>query len=44
MEPKHGHFGKYIRNTWKVLKCSAGRMEKIKGPIVWEEKYQVHRF
>jgi hypothetical protein len=21
---KLGYFGKYIRNTWKVLKCAAG--------------------
>ena len=21
---KRVHFGKYIRNTWKVLKCDAG--------------------
>jgi len=21
---KHGHFGQWIRNTWKVLRCGAG--------------------
>jgi hypothetical protein len=23
-----GHFGKWIRITWKILNCGAGRMEK----------------
>jgi len=26
---KLGRFGQQIRNTWKVLKCGAGEMEKI---------------
>jgi len=32
---KVGHFGKYTRNTWKVLKCGAreGR-RRLFGPIV----------
>jgi hypothetical protein len=24
MELKCGHFGKYIINAWKILKCGAG--------------------
>ena len=25
---KLGHFGKYIRNTWKVLKCGGGEARR----------------
>jgi hypothetical protein len=32
---KFGHFGKYIINTWKVLKCGAGEgWRRSVGPIV----------
>jgi hypothetical protein len=32
---KPGHFGKWIRNTWKGLKCGAGEgWKKSDGPIV----------
>jgi hypothetical protein len=31
---KLGHFGKYIRNTSKVLKCGAGEEWRLVGPIV----------
>jgi len=27
-------FGKYIRNTWQVLKCGAGEGLRSVGPIV----------
>ena len=27
MMPKHGHVGKYIRNTWKVSKSGAGEVQ-----------------
>jgi hypothetical protein len=31
---KIGHFGKSIRNTWKVLKCGAGKeWRKSVAPI-----------
>jgi hypothetical protein len=26
---KIGHLENYVRNTWKILKCDAGRIEKI---------------
>ena len=30
-----GHFGQYIRNTWKVLKCCAGEgWKRSVGPIM----------
>jgi hypothetical protein len=33
--PKLGHFGKYIRNNWKVLKCGAGEgWRRSVGPIM----------
>jgi len=33
------HFGKWIRNIWKVLKCAVGEGRKILvGPVVWEIK------
>ena len=36
---KIGHFGKCIRNTWKVLKCGAGEgWRRSVGPIVFEMK------
>ena len=35
---KLGHFGQWIRNTWKVLKCGAGEWWSSVGPIVWEMK------
>jgi hypothetical protein len=25
MVPEFGHFGRQIRNTWKVLECGAGK-------------------
>jgi hypothetical protein len=32
---KRGHFGKEIRNTWKVLKCGVGEeWRRSVGPIV----------
>jgi hypothetical protein len=32
---KRGHFGKYIRSIWKVLKCGAGEeWRRSVGPIV----------
>jgi hypothetical protein len=35
MIPKLGHFGKAIRNTWKVLKCGAGEgWRRSVGPIM----------
>ena len=33
---KLGHFGKYIRNTWEVLKCEAVEGWRSVGPIVRE--------
>jgi Ni,Fe-hydrogenase III large subunit len=44
---KRGHFGKQIRNTWKVLKCGAGkgRTERVRKEVlhgVKEEKNIVH--
>jgi len=39
MVPKLGHFGKQIRNIWKVMKCGAReRWRRSVGPIVWEIK------
>jgi hypothetical protein len=36
---KFGHFGKYIRNTWKFLKCGAGKgWIRSVEPIVWKKK------
>jgi hypothetical protein len=36
-----GHFGKYVRNIWKVLKCGAGEgWRRPTGPIAWELKKQ----
>jgi len=33
------HFGKWIRNSWEVLKCGAGEVwRRSVGPIVWEIK------
>jgi hypothetical protein len=33
---KLGHFGKWIRNNWGVLKCGAGEgWRRSVGPIVW---------
>jgi hypothetical protein len=33
---KSGHFGKQIRNIWKVLRCGAGEeWRRSVGPIVW---------
>jgi hypothetical protein len=32
LELKLGHLGNCIRNTWEVLKCSAGEGRSI-GPI-----------
>jgi len=30
-----GHFGKYIKNKWKILKCGAGKgWRRTVGPIV----------
>jgi len=32
---KFGHFGRYIRNTWKVLKCDVGEgRRRSVGPIM----------
>jgi len=32
---KIGLFGKYIRNTWKVLKCGAGEgWKRSVGPVL----------
>jgi hypothetical protein len=32
---RSGHFGKYIRNAWEILKCDAGEeWRKPVGPIV----------
>jgi hypothetical protein len=40
-----GHFGKYIRNTWKVLKCDAGEgWRRSVGLIVSEIKYYIEPF
>jgi hypothetical protein len=37
-----GHFGQYIRNTWKVLKCEGEKWRRLDGPIVCEmEKYNL---
>jgi hypothetical protein len=36
---KLGHSGKWIRNTWKVLKCGAEGWKRSVGLIVWEMKY-----
>jgi hypothetical protein len=36
---KLGHCGKYIRNTWRVLKCGAGEGWRSVGPIVQKMKY-----
>jgi hypothetical protein len=38
-----GEVRKYIRNTWKVLKCGAGEgWRRSAGPIVWEmEKHYI---
>jgi len=34
---KLGNIGKYIRNTWKVLKCAAGKLWRRQvGPIAWK--------
>jgi hypothetical protein len=33
-----GHFGKQIRNTWKVLKCGSEKGWRSGGPIVLEMK------
>jgi hypothetical protein len=41
-----GQFGKYIRNTWKVLKCGAGkhgRMEKISWTDCVRNEEMLHR-
>jgi len=35
---KLGHFGKHIRNTWKVLKCGAAEGWRLVGPTMREEK------
>lgn len=35
------HFGKYARNTWKVLKCGAVEELKSVGRIVWKMKYYI---
>jgi hypothetical protein len=36
---KLGHFGKYIRNNWKVVNCGAGEgWRRSVGPILWEMK------
>jgi len=36
---KLGHFGMWIRDTWKVLKCAVGEGRRIiVGPIVCEIK------
>ena len=35
---KLGRFGKYIRNTWKVLKCAGEVWRKSVELIVWEMK------
>jgi hypothetical protein len=36
---KLGHFGKYIRNTWEVLKCGAGKgCRRLFVPIMLEMK------
>jgi hypothetical protein len=33
------HFGKWIRNSWEVLKCGAGEVWRSSfGPNVWEIK------
>jgi hypothetical protein len=35
MVPKLGHFGKWIRNNWKVLKFAVGEGRRLLiGPIV----------
>jgi hypothetical protein len=31
---KLGHFGKQIRNIWKILMCGAGEGLRSVGPIV----------
>jgi hypothetical protein len=31
---KLGHFGKWIRNTWNVLKCGGEGLKGSVGPIV----------
>jgi hypothetical protein len=36
---KHGKFGKYIRSTWKVLKCGAAEGWRSVGPTVLRKKY-----
>jgi hypothetical protein len=37
---KLGHFGKLIRNTWKVLKCGEGEeWRRSVGPIVQRVRY-----
>jgi len=37
---KLGHFGKEIRNTWKILKCGAGEgWRRSGGTIAREMKY-----
>ena len=39
---KMGHFGKRIRNSWKVLKCGAGEgWRRSVGPIVCKMKYYI---
>jgi hypothetical protein len=36
---KVGHFGKYIRNKWKILKSGAGEVRRRSvGPIVRNEE------
>ena len=35
---KLGHFGKQIRNTWKILKCGPGGGWRPVGPIMLEMK------
>jgi hypothetical protein len=37
MALKIGNFGRYNRNTWKVLKFGAGEVwRRSLGPILWE--------
>jgi len=40
---KNGLFGKYIRNTWKVLKCGAAEgWKRSVGPVVRKlKKYYI---
>jgi hypothetical protein len=35
---KPGHFWKYIRNEWKVLKFDKGEGWRSFGPIMWKIK------